>query len=369
MHGTNRHLILAKFYSDVSKSQVSSQYPFEVFREVPELRTFRRQLLSENRTVGLVPTMGALHQGHLSLIEAAARENTDVFVSIFVNPTQFGPTEDLATYPRTWDSDMAQLIELQKSLTLPNGMGRLHALGHISAIFAPTAKTMYPTLPPASTPDAHGSFVTIFPLGSKLEGAARPTFFRGVATVCTKLFNIVQPDRVYFGQKDVQQTAIINRMVRDFHIPTDVRIMPTSREPDGLAMSSRNVYLGDRRRAVGLALSRALFTAQKVYGDGELSRSKIVGAAHQVLNAEIKKQGSLQPGQRAWFEVDYVSLADYEGMDEIEDKVDPDFGAVLSAAMRMLPVEQPLDDEKSQKVVRLIDNVILAPRNGTASAL
>ena len=293
------------------------------------------------------------------MIEAAARENTDVFVSIFVNPTQFGPTEDLTTYPRTWDTDMAQLRELQKALSPPVSTGQ------ITAIFAPTVKTMYPTLPPASEPDAYGSFVTITPLGSKLEGTSRPTFFRGVATVCTKLFNIVQPDRVYFGQKDIQQTAVINRMVKDFHIPTEVRIIPTMREPDGLAMSSRNVYLGTRRRVVATVLSRALMKAQTVYESGQLSRSVIVGAAHEVFNAELKKQASLDPTLRVWFEVEYVSVADYDGMDEIEDNVNADVGAVISAAIRMLPVEQPKDEqEKAQKSVRLIDNLILAPRKG-----
>lgn len=354
------------FYSTASTTNTESspdRYPFQIFRDVPELRSFRQQLPLQNRTVGLVPTMGALHTGHLSLIEAAARENTDVFVSVFVNPTQFGPTEDLATYPRTWDADMVSLMDLQKALTMPHGTGKTPKLGQITGIFAPTAKVMYPTLPPASEPDAYGSFVTISPLGSKLEGASRPTFFRGVATVCTKLFNIVQPDRVYFGQKDVQQTAVIRRMVKDFHIPTDVRIMPTIREPDGLAMSSRNVYLGSRRRVVATILSEALFTAQGLYESGILARSEIVGAAHTILNDEIKKQGALDPALRAWFEVEYVSLADYESMDEVEDSVDPRAGAVMSAAIRMLPVEQPKDElEKGQKSVRLIDNVILTPR-------
>lgn len=348
-----------RYYSDAATRKSEIEYPFQIIRDVPELRSYRRQLLLHKRTVGLVPTMGALHQGHLSLIEAAARENTDVFVSIFVNPTQFGPTEDLATYPRTWDTDMAQLVELQKAIAPPISTGR------ITAVFAPTVRTMYPTLPPASEPDAYGSFVTITPLGSKLEGASRPTFFRGVATVCTKLFNIVQADRVYFGQKDIQQTALINRMVKDFHIPTEIRVIPTMREPDGLAMSSRNVYLGTRRRLVATVLSRALMEAQAVYETGQVSRSAIVGAAHEVLNAELKKQASLDPSLRTWYEVDYVSLAHYDGMDEIEDNVNPEVGAVISAAIRMLPVEQPKDEqEKAQKPVRLLDNLILTLRKG-----
>ena len=335
-----------------------SPYPFRIFRDVPELQDYRRQLPFQRRTVGLVPTMGALHSGHLSLVEAAARENTDVFVSIFVNPTQFGPTEDLATYPRTWDSDIAQLVDLHMATSFPNKLGR------ISAIFAPTVKAMYPTMPPASEPDASGSFVTITPLGSKLEGASRPTFFRGVATVCTKLFNIVQPDRVYFGQKDVQQTAVIKRMVKDFHIPTDVRIVPTMREADGLAMSSRNVYLGDRRRIVATVLSKALLGAQQIYERGIYHRSKIVGFAENILNEELNRQAALDPSQRVLFEIDYVSLADYEGMEEIEDEIQPERGAVMSAAIKMLPVEQHLGGEgDGEKSVRLIDNVILATRS------
>jgi pantoate--beta-alanine ligase len=300
--------------------------------------------------------MGALHDGHLALIRAAARDNSDVFVSVFVNPTQFGPTEDLATYPRTWDEDMAKLAALSKEVAFPNGFGR------ISGVFAPGVKTMYPTLPPSSEIDAVGSFIMILPLASKLEGAARPTFFRGVATVCAKLFNIVQPDRVYFGQKDVQQSLVIKRMVNDFHIPTEVSIVSTSREPDGLAMSSRNVYLGKRRRQVAPVLQRALKAAETEYKEGRRSRTELFGAAILCLETErLSLQGRGLDGIR--FELEYISVADAEEMDEIKGDVDPGRGAILSGAIKIFPVEDPRSaDERAQRAVRLIDNIILPPQ-------
>jgi pantoate--beta-alanine ligase len=300
--------------------------------------------------------MGALHDGHLSLVRAAAKENSDVFVSVFVNPTQFGPTEDLATYPRTWNEDMAKLTALNKELGLPNGLGR------ISGIFAPGVKTMYPTLPPSSELDGVGSFVISTPLANKLEGASRPTFFRGVATVCMKLFNIVQPDRVYFGQKDMQQSVLIRRIVKDFHIPTIVRVVPTSREPDGLAMSSRNVYLGSRRRLVAPVLQGALRAAEVEYNEGKGSHTELFGAAIHFLETErLKLPGRGLGGVK--FELDYISVADVEEMNEIKGEVNPRDGAIISGALKMLPVDDPLtEEERAQKPVRLIDNILLGPR-------
>lgn len=307
------------------------------------------------RTLGLVPTMGALHEGHLSLIRAAARDNSDIFVSIFVNPTQFGPTEDLATYPRTWDEDMAKLTALNQKLAFPNGLGR------ITGVFAPGVKTMYPTLPPSSIVHGVGSFVTIAPLASRLEGVSRPNFFRGVATVCTKLFNIVQPDRVYFGQKDVQQSVLIRRMVQDFHIPTETHVIPTTREADGLAMSSRNVYLGERRRQVAPVLQGALRAAETEYKEGRRSHTEMFGAAIHFLETErLKLPNRGLGGVR--FELEYVSVADMEEMNEIKGEVDPEKGAIISGALKMLPVDDAqTEEERAQKPVRLIDNIILAP--------
>lgn len=333
-------------------------YSFHVFRDVPPLRQLRRELGKSNRTVGLVPTMGALHDGHLSLVRQAAAENTDVFVSIYVNPTQFGVNEDLDSYPRTWDADMEKLERLNRELRSDQG-------GSVTAVFAPTTKVMYPTIPPTSEIDGHGSFVTITPLANKLEGASRPVFFRGVATVCTKLFNIATPDRVYFGQKDVQQCVVIKRLVKDLHIDTEVRIGATVRDPDGLAMSSRNAYLGSRRRAVGLVLYRALHAGELAFNSGKRTREEILDAARRVADDTLASQKALPPSERALFEVDYISLADPETLDEL-DVVDPNRGAILSGAVKMMPVEEPRPNEdlgvgSGTIPVRLIDNILLMP--------
>jgi pantoate--beta-alanine ligase len=309
--------------------------------------------------------MGALHDGHLSLIRQAAAENSDIFVSIYVNPTQFGVNEDLASYPRTWESDLEKLEKLNTELKRVGSSSSGLGGGSITAIFAPTGKVMYPTLPPSSEINGHGSFVTITPLATKLEGASRPVFFKGVATICTKLFNIVKPDRVYLGQKDVQQCVVIKRMVKDFHIDTDVRIGPTVRQPDGLAMSSRNVYLGTRRRTVGLVLSQALRAAEKAYQDGKVSRQDILGAVRKVADTKLLEQSGLKPSERALFEVDYISLADPESLDEV-DIIDVSRGAILSGAVKMLPIEEAQTGEKlgvgdDKIAVRLIDNIILSP--------
>lgn len=333
--------------------------PFRIFREVEPLRAYRREQMLAQRSVGMVPTMGALHDGHLSLVRQAAQETDDIYVSIYVNPTQFGVNEDLDSYPKTWDADLEKLRALDDQLAASSARGR------VKAIFAPTSKIMYPTLPPASEIDGHGSFVTITPLANKLEGASRPVFFRGVATVCTKLFNIVQPDRVYFGQKDVQQTVIIRRMVRDFHIPTHVVIGPTEREVDGLAMSSRNVYLGARRRNVSTVLSQALWKAEEQYTGGKRKRDDILWPAHDLTNNKIREQEELPPKDRALFDVDYISLADPDTLEEV-DVVDEKKGAILSAAIKMQPAEDPQAGEElglggGQVSVRLIDNIILKP--------
>src|SRR5699024_559959 len=199
----------------------------------------------------------------------------------------------------------------------------------------------------------------------KLEGASRPVFFRGVATVCMKLFNIATADRAYFGQKDVQQTVIIRRMVQDFHIGTEIRIGDTVREHDGLAMSSRNVYLGARRRAVGLTFFNALKAAEKAYESGKVTRDDILGAAHGVTNKVLAEQQALPPSERALYEMDYISLADPDTLDEL-DVVDPAKGGILSGAMKMIPLEEAKPDEDrglgdGQVPVRLIDNLTLKP--------
>jgi pantoate--beta-alanine ligase len=303
--------------------------------------------------------MGALHAGHLSLIRMAARECHAVVVSHYVNPAQFGVAEDLASYPSTWDSDVAILAELDRELA-DDGRN----LGRISAVFAPTTAEMYPSGFPGQEVDSKGSFVTITPVGEVLEGRSRPTFFRGVATICMKLFNVVQPEKVYFGQKDVQQTVVIKKMVKDFLMPIDVVIGATMREADGLALSSRNVYLGTRRRKVATVLSRALKAAEERYLAGEVDREQILGAARRVLDDVLGEQAALQPEQRVKFEVDYISLADPETMDELTG-VDKAQGGILSGAIKMLPVEAPQPGEdlghSGGPAVRLIDNIILQP--------
>jgi pantoate--beta-alanine ligase len=332
-----------------------------IIRDVASLRQHRRNLLLSSQTVGLVPTMGALHEGHLSLVRAAAAENSRVFVSIYVNPTQFGVAEDLSTYPQTWEADLAALRALDAEFAAnPEKYGR------VDTVFAPTTKVMYPTLPPDSREDGVGSFVTITPLGGLLEGKSRPVFFRGVATVCMKLFNLVQAERVYFGQKDVQQTVVIKRLVKDFHLDTVVRIVPTSREEDGLAMSSRNVYLGARRRTVGVVLSRALRAAEEAFGKGERKRDGILAKAWDVANRVAAEQDNLSPKERALFEMDYFSLADPDTMEEVE-LVDERKGAILSGAVKMLPLEDVQEGESlglggDEGPVRLIDNIPLEPK-------
>ncbi|KAM0246362.1 hypothetical protein ACHAQJ_010256 [Trichoderma viride] len=332
----------------------------KVLRLVDAVRQWRKPHMANYRSVGLVPTMGALHEGHFSLIRAAARENHHVVVSIYVNPAQFGIKEDLASYPVTWETDVAALAKLDREFA-DDGAN----LGRISAVFAPTTTEIYPSGFPGQEIDSKGSFVTITPVGQVLEGASRPTFFRGVATVCMKLFNIVQPDRVYFGQKDVQQTVVIKRMVKDFMMPTEVVVCPTTRESDGLALSSRNVYLGSRRRHVAVVLSKALRAAEEVYKNNRLNRSDVLGAANHVTKTMLETQKELPPDQRVTFEVDYISLADPETLQEV-DSVDTSKGAILSGAIKMLPVEQPKNGEdlghSGGPAVRLIDNIILPPK-------
>jgi len=345
----------------------------QIFYDIYPLRDFRRQLLLSQKSVGLVPTMGALHAGHLSLIRQAAQENTDIVVSIYVNPLQFGINEDLDTYPRTWEKDLKMLTDLDQEFAEANAASQttkegtlsghptspLRSLGRISAIFAPTTRAMYPTLPPTS---GKGTFVTVTPLASLLEGASRPVFFRGVATICVKLFNIVTPDKVYFGQKDIQQTVIIKRVVKDLCMPIEVVLGPTIREADGLAMSSRNIYLGQRRRSRATVLVRALRMAEEQYASGKLTRDDILGPSQKLLRLLADEQEQLPAGQRVRFEVDYISLADTESLEEIGE-VDETKGAILSGAIKMLPIEIPSEGEGGGEMpVKLIDNTVLEPR-------
>lgn len=231
--------------------------------------------------VGLVPTMGYLHEGHLSLVRQAAEECTSVVVSIFVNPTQFGPAEDLAAYPRDMERDL-RLLE-------PLG---------VDLVWTPTPEIMYPS--------GYQTWVQVEALAEPLEGAMRPGHFRGVATIVAKLFNGVLPSKAYFGQKDAQQAAVIRRMARDLNFPLEVVVCPTMREPDGLAMSSRNAYLNPEQRRAATVLFRALSAAKNAYEAGEHNAEKLRAIMRATLAAEPLAQ------------MQYVSCADYDTLEELE---------------------------------------------------
>ena len=246
---------------------------------------------------GLVPTMGYLHAGHLSLVKRARAENDRVAVSIFVNPTQFGPNEDLAAYPRDLDRDL-KLLE-------PLG---------VDLVFNPTPEVMYP--PNFQT------YVTVEEITKYLEGAARPTHFRGVATVVVKLFNIVGAERAYFGQKDAQQVIVIKRMVKDLDLPIQIVVCPTMRERDGLAMSSRNTYLDDEQRQAAPVLYRALCAAKDAFDQGERDGYTLRSIMHRIIEAEPQAK------------LDYVSAADATTLQETST-IDEARGLLLSMAVRI----------------------------------
>lgn len=327
----------------------------EVIRNVSDLRKKRGTAKSLGQSVALVPTMGALHPGHLALIRKAARRIPEIYVSIYVNPTQFGVNEDLDRYPKTWEQDMAMLRALNQSMTRAAGY-----VGKVTTVFKPTTNIMYPGLPPTSEIRGYGSFVNITPLANVLEGASRPVFFRGVATVVMKLLNIVQPDEVVMGLKDIQQVIVIKRMIDDFHINTRLLLAATERSYDGLALSSRNVYLGTRRRRVASVLHRALAASLKPFLAAKRERREIIGPALGIAESLQRAQRQLPPHQRARFEIEYMSLADPVTLKEIET-VDMEHGAILSGAIVMLPLEEIQPGENAglgggSTPVRLIDN-------------
>ena len=232
----------------------------KVVRTIDELRKYGPSRGTVPGT-GLVPTMGAFHAGHLALFAAARAENEVVVVSLFVNPAQFGPDEDLDRYPRDEARD-----------------AKLADEAGVDLLFAPSADEMYP--------DGYGTWVDVGDLGRRLEGEFRPDHFRGVATVCLKLFNIVRPDRAYFGQKDAQQVAVVRRLVRDLDLGVEVRVAPTVREEDGLALSSRNVYLSSDERKAAASLSAALREAANSYAAGERDPEALRGLLITRLTAE-----------------------------------------------------------------------------------
>jgi pantoate--beta-alanine ligase len=250
----------------------------EIVTTLSELRASRAKLAGP---VGFVPTMGYLHAGHISLVQRARQECASVVVSIFVNPTQFGPNEDLAKYPRDLPRDLAMLKE-----------------AGVDLVWTPTVEVMYPP--------GFQTWVTVEALTAPLEGAQRPGHFRGVTTVVAKLFNAVQPQYAYFGQKDAQQAAVIRRMTRDLDFPIEIVVCPTVREPDGLAMSSRNTYLNPEERKAATVLFRALSAAKTAYEQGERRAEVLRQIMRQVIEAE--------PLAR----LQYVSCADYDSLEELE---------------------------------------------------
>jgi len=282
-----------------------------IVRTVEELRLWSRSEHQAGRSVALVPTMGALHAGHASLIRAAAASCQSVTVSIFVNPTQFGPSEDYDQYPRSLDADCA--------LAEANGA---------TVVFAPSVDELYPVGPdtPAET------FVDVGSLSSKLDGASRPGHFRGVATVVTKLILAAEPDRAFFGQKDAAQVAVLRRVARDLRLAVEIAVCPIVREADGLALSSRNVYLSPEQRAQALILSRVVRYVASMPASGEQRASVLLAAAHKIFASEPEVR------------IDYIALVDWNTLDPVETARS---GNLFAVAAYVGPT-------------RLIDNAILA---------
>jgi pantoate--beta-alanine ligase len=281
-----------------------------IAKTIAEARAAVRELRAAGRTIGFVPTMGALHTGHISLVRAARGQCDTVVVSIFVNPTQFGPNEDLEKYPRTWNDDCALLTQ-----------------EGVDLLFAPGATEMY--LGNAST------FVDVEGVSSRLDGASRPGHFRGVATVVAKLFHIVAPDKAFFGQKDAAQVAVLRRMVRDLDFDLELVVCPIVREADGLALSSRNRYLSQQERSHALVLSRALRRVEALIDEDVIAAPALIDAAQMVLSSE--------PSVR----VDYCRIVDPETLEDVADICN---GALVAVAAVV-------------GTTRLIDNLLIAPQS------
>ncbi len=256
----------------------------EILRAVEELRQWSRVNRRSGETIGLVPTMGALHAGHASLIRAAAASRGKVAVSIFVNPTQFGPNEDFARYPRTFDADCA----------IAQAEGA-------NVIFAPSVEELYP--------DGAETFVEVEGLSNRLDGKSRPGHFRGVASVVAKLLVAAEPDRAFFGQKDGAQVAVLRRMVADMRFGTEVVVCPIVREADGLALSSRNIYLNAAERAQALTLSRSIRRVEELVAHGERNASVLLASARVIFAAEASVR------------VDYIELVEWATLEPAESAV------------------------------------------------
>jgi pantoate--beta-alanine ligase len=282
----------------------------EIINRRQRMASITRKLRRENKTVGFVATMGALHEGHLSLVAEARQMSDIVIVSIFVNPTQFNEQEDYNKYPRDLTADAAVLTDYQ-----------------VDYIFAPEAQEIYP--------ENFSTFVYVENLTETLEGAARPGHFRGVATIVTILFNTIRPDFAFFGQKDAQQTAVIKRLTQDLGFDTEIIVAPTVREESGLAMSSRNVRLSDEERQKASVIYRALREAKAAAREGERNTAHLAEIVRRKIESEPLSQ------------IDYIAIVDNETLEPIE-KIREN-AALVAVAVRF-------------GKVRLIDNVILNPR-------
>ena len=275
---------------------------------IHDMHSASRAARHAGKQIGLVPTMGALHEGHLSLVRAARASTDVVAASIFVNPTQFGPNEDLAKYPRSFERD-CQMLEREG----------------VDFVFAPSVEEMYPA--------GAVTWVTVEELSSKLDGRSRPGHFRGVTTVVAKLFHIVEPDRAFFGQKDAAQVAVIRRMVRDLNLPVEIVVCPILREPDGLAMSSRNAYLDPEQRKQALVLHRSLMRVQNMAEAGEQDAAKLNAAGRGTFAQENSVR------------LDYFEIVNPDTLDPVTDI---SRGALVAVAAYV-------------GTTRLIDNVLLKP--------
>lgn len=253
-----------------------------IIKSIEEMKSWIRQMRQENKTIGFVPTMGYFHEGHLNLIRTAKQQCNMVVVSIYVNPTQFGPNEDFNKYPR----------DLERDFKLAEGVG-------VAVVFVPSDKDMYP--------EGYKTYIQVESLSAKLCGKSRPGHFRGVTTIVNKFLNIIQPDVMYLGQKDAQQAILLQKMVKDLNINMQVVVVPTTREPDGLAMSSRNKYLSESERKQALVLNKSLQLAKTMMERGELNSEIIIHAMEKL----IAEQPSAQ--------IDYISIVSPETLEDIHN--------------------------------------------------
>ncbi|EIW58567.1 Pantoate-beta-alanine ligase [Trametes versicolor FP-101664 SS1] len=322
-----------------------------LFDTVASYREWRHKVRDEKKSVGYVATMGALHDGHLSLVKRSLAENDLTVLSIFVNPAQFAPHEDLATYPRTLPRD----LELLSALSVPGHDGSARTP---SAVFVPTVNEMYPSGISQNTQEQKGTFVEVMGYGHQMEGRTRPTFFRGVATVVTKLFNAIEPTRTYFGQKDIQQALLLRRMTRDLLLshpdPEHLYIVPTTRDPTtSLALSSRNAYLSQHERDhVAPALYAALQAAQSSWEAGA-SKTECIQRAQAVI--ENKKR---EAGESVDLRLDYIEMNDAESFEVLADAVQREEWEAGFAGRPVI-----LSGAMWVGKTRLIDNIVLGGRH------